>query len=448
MRRLGLLLALLTSSGCTFEPKSPTRLPDAAPQDAQVDLDAGYLAPDADPRDVGFEDAAPDVGVEDAEPLDAGFEDAEPLDTGPPDMGPTPMCGDGRVEAPEGCDDGNATPGDGCTSCQVDLGYRCVRAPSLCAPSGQIAVVDGADPNCLDEEPDDEPSAQAWCRLSLPLGLDPPPRLLIVQTATYAESILLDDAPPVVFAAPNGATWVSPMGTALTVKGGGRAVVAGFTIVGSGPNSGGVKVENRNSRLTLLDNRIGPADARGVDLRSDAILTMRRNVVRSNQRGGLYLDSNSGYDIANNVVVDNGNDTLDMGGVRIKKTAAGATFVNNSIARNRADGRAAGIRCDVNTEVVNLVVWGNTGDGAAEVTDRCGPRFSLLQAPLAGAGAGNLDLDPQFLDPELRIGPGSPAEDAGDPAGISPNGPAPDEDFDRAPRPTGAAVDMGAYEAR
>jgi fibro-slime domain-containing protein len=37
-----------------------------------------------------------------------------------------PVCGDGIVEAGETCDDGNSTPGDGCSGvCQVEPGYSC-----------------------------------------------------------------------------------------------------------------------------------------------------------------------------------------------------------------------------------------------------------------------------------------------------------------------------------
>ncbi len=44
-----------------------------------------------------------------------------------------PTCGDGLIESPEGCDDGGATPGDGCdASCQIESGWACVGEPSVC----------------------------------------------------------------------------------------------------------------------------------------------------------------------------------------------------------------------------------------------------------------------------------------------------------------------------
>lgn len=41
-------------------------------------------------------------------------------------------CGDGAVEVPEQCDDGNTAPGDGCSACKVDFDFVCFGAPSQC----------------------------------------------------------------------------------------------------------------------------------------------------------------------------------------------------------------------------------------------------------------------------------------------------------------------------
>jgi cysteine-rich repeat protein len=46
------------------------------------------------------------------------------------------LCGNGVPEAGEGCDDDNATSGDGCSStCSVEPSYFCSGAPSVCVPS-------------------------------------------------------------------------------------------------------------------------------------------------------------------------------------------------------------------------------------------------------------------------------------------------------------------------
>jgi len=48
-----------------------------------------------------------------------------------------PTCGDGTLGNIEQCDDGNSTPGDGCTNCKVDSGYNCdTSEPSICQAEG------------------------------------------------------------------------------------------------------------------------------------------------------------------------------------------------------------------------------------------------------------------------------------------------------------------------
>jgi cysteine-rich repeat protein len=45
-------------------------------------------------------------------------------------------CGDGNIEAPETCDDSNATPGDGCSAaCQIEECFECTGEPSVCTPA-------------------------------------------------------------------------------------------------------------------------------------------------------------------------------------------------------------------------------------------------------------------------------------------------------------------------
>jgi cysteine-rich repeat protein len=46
---------------------------------------------------------------------------------------PTPStCGDGHIQSPEECDDGNTTLEDGCSNCRVDPLYMCYGEPSVC----------------------------------------------------------------------------------------------------------------------------------------------------------------------------------------------------------------------------------------------------------------------------------------------------------------------------
>ncbi|HKO53944.1 MAG TPA: DUF4215 domain-containing protein [Polyangiaceae bacterium] len=63
---------------------------------------------------------------------------------GPDDNGPE--CGDGKIQAPETCDDGNGTPGDGCDgNCKLQANYRCPKPGEKCEPITTPAVCGNGD---------------------------------------------------------------------------------------------------------------------------------------------------------------------------------------------------------------------------------------------------------------------------------------------------------------
>jgi cysteine-rich repeat protein len=60
-------------------------------------------------------------------------------------------CGDGAIGRGEQCDDGNAVPYDGCTSCRIDQCHTCSGAPSVCTVA--IAGSECDDGNhCTDDQ--------------------------------------------------------------------------------------------------------------------------------------------------------------------------------------------------------------------------------------------------------------------------------------------------------
>jgi fibro-slime domain-containing protein len=49
--------------------------------------------------------------------------------------GDEPVCGDGQIDAPETCDDGNGKPGDGCDgNCRIQANYECPTPGEACEP--------------------------------------------------------------------------------------------------------------------------------------------------------------------------------------------------------------------------------------------------------------------------------------------------------------------------
>ncbi|MEZ4338521.1 MAG: hypothetical protein R3B82_18020 [Sandaracinaceae bacterium] len=65
---------------------------------------------------------SPDAGLDASTPPDAG-PDASSPDASAPDAGP-PVCGDGRLDGDEACDDGNDDACDGCDACAVRRSLR------------------------------------------------------------------------------------------------------------------------------------------------------------------------------------------------------------------------------------------------------------------------------------------------------------------------------------
>jgi cysteine-rich repeat protein len=60
------------------------------------------------------------------------------------DLGwPLSSCGNGVLDAEEGCDDGNDIVGDGCSFCTVDFCFACTGEPSVCGPDDGAPCDDG-----------------------------------------------------------------------------------------------------------------------------------------------------------------------------------------------------------------------------------------------------------------------------------------------------------------
>lgn len=112
---LALAALLATTLGCD----EPRARGGAHPDRGTIDGDAGRVdaGPDAASPDAASPDAAVDAGGADAGSSDATPPDSGPPDSGaldaaaPPDSGPRAICGDGRLDPGETCDDGVITSG-------------------------------------------------------------------------------------------------------------------------------------------------------------------------------------------------------------------------------------------------------------------------------------------------------------------------------------------------
>ncbi|MFO0760918.1 MAG: DUF4215 domain-containing protein [Byssovorax sp.] len=73
------------------------------------------------------------------------------------------VCGDGIKAGLESCDDGNTASGDGCTGvCSLEKGYGCVGSPSVCQPICGDGIKVGAE-TCDDGNADDADGCSSSC---------------------------------------------------------------------------------------------------------------------------------------------------------------------------------------------------------------------------------------------------------------------------------------------
>ncbi len=118
------------------------------PAAGTVNDDDGRTAPDGGNTDGSRDGRANDSGPRDAS--SPSFPDAAPA-----------VCGDGVVTLGEPCDDGNVTNGDGCSaSCQIERGWSCSGAPTVCDTICGDGIVAGSE-TC-----DNESTCSGTCRRS------------------------------------------------------------------------------------------------------------------------------------------------------------------------------------------------------------------------------------------------------------------------------------------
>jgi hypothetical protein len=213
----------------------------------------------------------------------------------------------------------------------------------------------------------------------------------------------------------------------------------------SGQGEGGglcVVSEGSNTRNTIVDanlflnNRadtdpaaILPSLGGACFFMSDG-LAFTNNVVAGNSAGlggGLELGITQRGEVINNTLVGNSDEAIV---VDPANDFTPITFTNNIVVSHTV-GISVGLGT---TATVGYTLWG--GNGA----DIAGPGTVYQDHPVTG--------DPAFVDlaaDNYHLSAGSPAINAGDPAGVPP---APDHDADGVVRPQGPAVDLGAYEWR
>lgn len=150
------LLSLLSLVACAERPTVRPAGPGGADagEIPGVDSGQGSAADTFFSRDDVSQGGSSDLGG------GGGAVDLPPIPTGP-------VCGDGKVEAPETCDDLNSKPGDGCTGvCMIEPNYSC---PTAGAPCVSLVVCGdkmiGISENCDDGGSADGDGCSMLCQV-------------------------------------------------------------------------------------------------------------------------------------------------------------------------------------------------------------------------------------------------------------------------------------------
>ena len=195
---------------------------------------------------------------------------------------------------------------------------------------------------------------------------------------------------------------------------------------------GGISIVGNNSQTSLVNNIINDNTA-------------------TRAGGGLGVFSPE-VDVINNLFTNN-SANITGGGVYVWKETT--NFVNNTFSGNSSQELGSAITAEngANVQVSNSIVWDNnstqSGDQiyAKNTVDRFEEAIISVSNSLVENGfngPGNIDTDPQFVNPDrgdYRLSSGSGAIDVGNNQVVTV-----EVDLDNQPRIVNEIVDLGAYE--
>jgi len=449
----------------------------------------------ADHGDGGSHDRRTDTGPHEGPGADAaGPSDGAPGDGGPggdtgrddsavadradaarPDLYQPPVCGNGRIETGETCDDSNRDLGDGCNGdCKVEPFFTCASQPSVCHcvyfVNGALPASDGSSwlsplasiQSAIDQAPGgcevwvatgsyriyktspadtlrlksgavvrggfagNENSAKQRDLGRVKTTLDGLSQTVAVRAYHVVTAIDVDNATFDGFVVQNGSAY--DFGGGMYVQRS-RLSIARCTFTRNHATSfgGGLHIENSNgsaaNQVVVEDcvfEQNDAADGAGVSSYLYAITTIDRCVFQQNAAttwaGGLFSYTYANTTVVNSVFSANSSGTS---GGAILNYLATLAVVNSTFAVNTTGVNAGGAIRNYAADgcrVVNSILWSNDPD---EISNAAGGVYCTVDySDVTGGygGTANLASDPLFVAPpgDLRLLPGSPGIDTAD----------------------------------
>jgi hypothetical protein len=321
---------------------------------------------------------------------------------------------------------------DECASGACDL------VAGACAAEAEVLYVssDGGGTDCSRPLP--------CASLSVAAAASSRTRQLVRMAAgTYTGTTALSGVTLRVFADPGTVLRPTPGGSVtVEVSGASEVLLHGVEVSGATADTGAralrcVDVDG-SPTLTLVRSVVKDAPGLGIES-SNCTLAIERSEISGNTGGGVSA-SGGRFTLLNNFLTQNGASASLVGGASLSGSAD-SRFEHNTVTANvRGAASVAGVTCVGALVARNNIIYAKS-NGAAEVSNECTHRFSLI-GPEPEDGEGNLADPPAFVDPtagDFHLTPASAGVDDAETSSVP-------DDFDGDARPQGPRSDMGADE--